>query len=369
MWEKMRQRVNDRISDPIWWNDVLQLAKTVLAAVVAWVIAASVLELPQPFLAPWAALLVVHATVYRTFSKGTQQVAATVVAVVLASAVGEALGLSTTAVAVLLVVALVMGAVPWLGAEATTIATTALVVLTTGFEDDVMLISRLLDTAIGVAVGLVVNVVVWPPLRRHTAAKALDRVDDAIGELLVDIADDLRADRRTEDVEDWIERTRDIDKDLGHAWALVRQAQESARMNPRRSARSMRDPKQWHGLLRRMEQAIADTRSLARTIGAQSRERALDPGFAEPWVEMLGEAGRAAASADPAALLAVRERLAAFTEELRTTERSEEWPIYGAMIINLRNIVDAMDEVAAANPILGRPLRLQIPPGPGAALR
>ena len=39
-------------------------------------------------------------------------------------------------------------------AEATTIATTGLVVLTTGFESDVMLISRLYDTAIGVAVGL-----------------------------------------------------------------------------------------------------------------------------------------------------------------------------------------------------------------------
>ena len=368
MWEKLRERVNDRISDPVWWNDVLQMAKTVLAAVAAWVIAASVLDLPQPFLAPWAALLVVHATVYRTFSKGTQQVAATVVAVVLASAVGEVLGLTTAAIAILLVIALVMGAVPWLGAEATTIATTALVVLTTGFDDDVMLISRLFDTAIGVAVGLVVNVVVWPPLRRHTAAEALDQVDDAIGELLVDMADDLRAGGDVENVDSWIERTRDIDEDLDHAWALVRQAQESARMNPRRPARSMRDPKQWHGLLRRMEQAVADTRSLARTIGAQAGAPAPDRSFAEPWVEMLGDAGRAASSADPAALLAVRERLAAFTDELRRTERSSEWPIYGAMIINLRNIIDSMDEVAAANPIVGRRLRIQIPPGPGAAV-
>ncbi len=83
--------------------------------------------------------------------------------------------------AVLLVVALVLGAVPWLGAEATTIATTGLVVLTTGFESDVLLISRLLDTAIGVAVGLLVNVIVWPPLRRRTAAEAMDRIDDNIG--------------------------------------------------------------------------------------------------------------------------------------------------------------------------------------------
>jgi len=361
MRETIRARIDDRLSDPVWWNDVLQLGKTVLAAVVAWVLAANVLDLPQPFLAPWSALLVVHATVYRTFSKGSQQVAATVVAVLLASAVGEALGQTTAAIALLLVVALVLGAVPWLGAEATTIAATGLVVLTTGFDSDVMLISRLLDTAIGVAVGLAVNALVWPPLRRQTAAKALDRVDDAVGELLVDMADGLATSGSVEDAREWVERTRDIDEDLDQAWALVRQAQESARMNPRRSARAMRDPQQWHELLRRLEQSVAETRSLARTLGAQAHHSALDVRFADRWIGMLREAGRAAVEADPAALVDVRRRLQEFTDDLRSTERSPQWPVYGALIINLRNIVDSLDEVAAANPIRGRPLRLGIP--------
>lgn len=365
--ETWRQRVDDRLGDPIFWNDVLQLAKTVLAAVAAWVIAASVLDLPQPFLAPWAALLVVHATVYRTFSKGMQQVAATVVAVLLATLVGEALGLTTGAIALLLVVALVLGAVPWLGAEATTIATTGLVVLTTGFEDDVMLVARLLDTAIGVAVGLVVNVIVWPPLRRHTAAKALDRVDDGIGQLLADMADGLGDGCQDEDVDGWRDRTRDLEGDLDHAWALVRQAEESARMNPRRSARPMKNPRDWHELLRRMEQAVAEARSLVRTLGGQRAHRETwGESFAEPYISMLGDAGRATSAADPDALLDVRRRLEAFTEELRSTERSPEWPIYGALIINLRNIVDAMDRVAAANPIGGTRLPIRVPGGRAA---
>ena len=37
------------------------------------------LDLPQSFLAPWAALLVVHSTVYRTFAQGARQVGAAVV--------------------------------------------------------------------------------------------------------------------------------------------------------------------------------------------------------------------------------------------------------------------------------------------------
>ena len=35
-------------------------------------------------------------------------------------------------------------------------------------------------------------------------------------------------------------------------------------------------------------------------------------------------------------------------------ERVDQWPHYGALIINLRNILDAMGEVASANP-MGRP--------------
>lgn len=346
-----------RLHDPIWWNDVVQLAKTALAAVVAWVIAAHVLDLTQPFLAPWAALLVVHATVYRTFSRGMKQVAATVIAVVLATSIGELMGLSTGSVALLLVAGLVVGTVPWFGAEATTIATTGLIVLTTGFSDDALLLSRLLDTGIGIGVGLLVNLVVWPPLRRRTAEVAMDRIDDEIGALLIDMAASLREDCTPEDVTGWIDRSRELDGEVDQAWALVRQAQESARWNPRRSAGPVRDPREWRGLLRRLEQAIAEIRSMARTLGSQhARRDAWGATFADAWIELLADAGRAASEADSEAITAVRTRLEALTEDLRASERSAEWPVYGALIINLRNIVDAMDEVATANPIGRQPL-------------
>ncbi len=164
-----------------------------------------------------------------------------------------------------------------------------------------------------------------------------------------------------EDVRGWVDRTRALDGDLDRAWGLVRQAQESARMNPRRSARSMRDPQEWFGLLRRMEQAVAEIRSLARTLGGQTAHRETwGETFADAWISMLGDAGRATSAADPEAVRDVRRRLEVLTEELRATERSSEWPVYGALIINLRNIVDAMVAVAEANPLgLSRvPLRL-----------
>ena len=358
----LRHRLGHRLRDPIIWNDALQLFKTALAAVVAWVLAAGVLDLPQPFLAPWAALLVVHATVYRTVSRGLKQVTATVAAVLLAAAVGQLLGLSTVAIAVLLVVGLLLGALPWFGAEALTVATTALVVLTTGFADDLRLVARLLDTGIGVGVGLLVNLALWPPLRRRTAVAAMDRIDDGIGQLLEEIGQRLADSWDETDVESWVEQTRDLDAQLDRAWALVRQARESSRMNFRRSAREVRDPKEWYQLLHRMEQGVAEVRSMARTLGGQlGADPAWDRDFARAWTDLLVDAGRAVAAAEPRAIRAVRGRLERLVTAVSRERLTAHWPVQGALAVNLRNLLDAMEEVAAANP-----MRPHLWPWPGA---
>jgi hypothetical protein len=351
---RARGRMRGRLRDPVVWNDATQLVKTVTAAVVAWILAAEVWGLPQPFLAPWAALLVVHATVYRSVTRGVRQVAATVVAVLLAALVGELFGLDPVALAVLLTLGMLVGSTSWFAPEATTITTTALIVLTTGWSEDTMLVSRLLDTAIGVAVGLVVNAAVWPPLRRHTAVSAMSHLDDGIGELLQDVGRRLGSGSVDEEVEGWVERSRDLDERVDEAWALVRQAQEGARLNPRRSAREVRDPRLWFDRLRRREQAIAEVRSMARTLGSAVPSEApwADP-FGRVWPGLLVDAGQAVADADAPAVLEVRRRLERLVGEIGEAGTTERWPVHGALIINLRNILDAMDSVVAAMPQRG----------------
>ena len=179
-----------RLRDPVWWTNALQIVKTVVAAVVAWVLAVHVFDIEQAFLAPWAALLTVHATVYRTLRRGVQQVGATVLGVLVAFALGSLLGLNALSLGLAILVGLIAGSVRGLRAETTTAAATALVVLTTGASDDPsMLVSRLLDTGIGIAVGLLVNLLVWPPLRDRSAAHQIDALDDRIGELLSEMAE------------------------------------------------------------------------------------------------------------------------------------------------------------------------------------
>ncbi len=352
-----RRWARERSHDPVFWTELVQAVKTVAAAVLAWVIATSVFHLPQSFLAPWAALLVVHATLYRTFSEGARQVGGAVLGVLLAWAVGNTLGLDPVAVAAVLVAGLALGTVPWVGGGPA-VASTAVIVLATGFTNDNMLVSRLADTAIGIVTGLVINVVVWPPLRSRTAIAAMNALDDHVGELLADIGGGLAAGCTREDVRGWVDRTRDLDEDLDRAWALVRQARESALMNPRRSANELRDPQQWVSLLRRIEQAVAETRSMAQTL-----EHGMDEAgdwesvFREPYVVLLRDAGHAIGSADPRSIRAIRDRLNDLVDRIgheRATPRL--WPVYGALIINLRNILDAMDEVARANPMSQPPL-------------
>ena len=360
----LHPRVRDKSRDPVFWTDVIQLVKTVAAAVIAWILATSVLDLPQSFLAPWSALLVVHATVYRTFSQGVRQVGAAVVGVVVAWAVGNTLGLDPMAVAVALTLGLVVGSVRWFADEATTIAATALIVLTTGFSDnDFVLLSRLADTGIGIAVGLLINLTVWPPLRRRTAISAMDALDDKIGQLLIDMGDGLARGYTAQDVEEWVDRSRSLDEDLDDAWSYVRQARESARMNPRRSAGELKDPRQWMDLLRRMEQALAETRSMARTLAhALAAEQSWDAEFRQGYIAVLHEGGAGIVRAEVHRILTGRARLDELVDLINEQSPiSRLWPVYGGLIINLRNILDSMDEVAGANPLQQPPLPFRRP--------
>jgi hypothetical protein len=108
----------------------------------------------------------------------------------------------------------------------------------------------------------------------------------------------------------------------------------------------MREAERFDEILHRLEQAVAETRSLAGTIGLAPE---LDPAFVATWAGHLRHAGEAVRGADSGAVAEVRGDLAAFARELDPP--SDAWPVYGALIVNLRNIVAALDRVAEAQPV------------------
>ena len=343
--------MHERLRDPVAWTSALQLAKTALAAALAWLLADSVLGIAQPFLAPWAALLTVHATVFGTLRSGAQQVGATVLGVLVAFAAGFLFGVSALSLGVAVLLGLAAGSVRGLRSEATTAAATAIVVLTTGYSDDGgMLAARLLDVGIGVAVGLLVNLLVWPPLRDRGAAHQIDVIDDRIGELLCAVAAGLGGDAPPP-TDDWTERTAELDDEIDEAWHVLGQARESGRLNYRPATRNrMRATDDFADVLHRLAQAVAETRSMVRTIAlARVPPREWDPEFRERWLELLHRTGAAVSDADAERLRAVRAELDALAGEL--SPGGTFWPVAGALIVNLRNIIEALAVVATVQPV------------------
>ena len=271
-----------RLRDPTWWTNALQIVKTVVAAVIAWVLAVYVFDIEQAFLAPWAALLTVHATVYRTFRRGAQQVGATVLGVLVAFALGSLLGLNALSLGLTILVALVAGSVRGLRAESTTAAATALVVLTTGASDEAgALLTRLADTGIGIAVGLLVNLLVWPPLRDRSAAAQVDAIDDRLGELLSEIAATLRGSVGEEDVDGWIDPHQRARR--RHRAGVGRRAPGARERQPQPAPRRARPhaarPRTTTRLLERLEQAVAEhPQHGPHDLARERPARALGPG-------------------------------------------------------------------------------------------
>jgi len=344
-----------RLTDPVVHADLIQIVKTVIAVVVAWLIAVKLVDLPQAFLAPWAALLTVHATVYRTLRRGVQQVGANVIGVLLAFVVAISIGVNFLTFGLAVLVALVVGRHRVLAGEGVTVATTTLVVLTLGYsQDSEILAARLLDSAIGIAVGVVVNFLVFPPLNDRSAAKQVDAVDDELGALFNDLAADIEAGYDEEDAQVWVNRTRDLDGDIDRAWVVVDEAEESGRLNFRMRRVGSGDGPNFSEVLHRLEQAVAETRSMARTLQRETRDASRwAPEFRARWLDMVKELGEAISAADANRLHQMRDRI----EDLRVSLSSQLfadpcWPVYGAMLVNLRNISGAMDVVAAAQPVV-----------------
>ncbi|GGL34348.1 FUSC family protein [Phycicoccus endophyticus] len=351
------RRVLAALASPVTQTDAVQVLKATVAAVLAWWLADAVLALPQAFLAPWVALLTVHATVHRTVWRGGETVLAVGLGVVLSFLIVRYLGASTWSLALAVLVGLVLARLPWVRHEGVTVATTALFVITTGEEGSVeravhLLPDRLLDTVIGVAVALVVNLLVLPPLDDRSAQRQVDDVDRRLGELLTDIADELARPWSQELGEQWVERTRSIDADIDHAWSLVRFSQESRWLNPRRRRHPGGVPEGFADVLRRLEEGVAQVRSIARHLRDSAEEsQDWDPRFRDRFVPLLAEVGRRVA--DPEAEVgALRADLRDLVDELSGEDLAGlMWPLYGALLANLRIVVDVVDDVASASPV------------------
>ncbi|MDD7935372.1 FUSC family protein [Actinomycetospora straminea] len=227
---------------------VIQAVKAAAAAGVAWLLARWVLEAPQPFLAPYAAVfLVVQVTVYRSVRDAGQQLAVVATGVVLALVATLLTGQVVVGLVLVVLVGLLLGRLRVFGEHGHWVAVTALILVTqagpaAGSPVDALV--RLVEIALGAAVGVVVNMLVLPPVYQRDASAALTGVTARLADLLRGVAASLREDQepREDLVHDWLHRARGLDGEARRARDSVAWARESLRLNPLRRRRQSPEP-------------------------------------------------------------------------------------------------------------------------------
>ena len=168
----------------------------------------------------------------------------------------------------------------------------------------------------------------------------------------VGIAEDVGPDFDPDNAETWLRRAREVDVRIDESWALLRQAQESGRFNPRQRDRR-EHVHELEAVLHLLEQAVAETQSMVRTIAISADQaRYWDEDFRSRWCAMLAEHGRGRRRRGRRATRELRTELQRLADDMSTDELAgDQWHEYGGLIVNLRNVIDAVSRVAAPEPL------------------
>ncbi|HUG51898.1 MAG TPA: FUSC family protein [Terrimesophilobacter sp.] len=215
-------------------SPLLQVLKTSLASVGAWVVCVVLLNQPLPIFAAIAALLVVQPSVNLSLAKGIERSLGVVIGVILASGATLLFGHAMWVVLGIIVVSLLLAwALQLTPGSSVQIPISAMLVVAMGAQTPGYAASRVLETMIGAVIGLIVNVVVVPPVLLAPAHDSVTRLADAIATTLESLADGLLSRKNPEVFEKILVDARDLRRLRDAAGSDITRAGDSLMLNPR----------------------------------------------------------------------------------------------------------------------------------------
>jgi Predicted membrane protein len=216
-------------------SPLIQVIKTSVASVGAWLLCALLLDQPLPIFAAIAALLVVQPSVNQSLAKGIERSLGVVIGVVLASTATLLFGHSSWVVLAIIVVALFLAwALQLTPGSTVQIPISAMLVVAMGAQTPGYAGSRVLETVIGAAVGLLVNVAIVPPVLLGPAHESVARLSEGIAGTLEALARGLKSAQSLDRFEEILVAARDLRRLRDEASENIKRAQESLMLNPRR---------------------------------------------------------------------------------------------------------------------------------------
>ena len=215
-------------------SPLLQVVKTSVAAIVAWLICTIVLAQPLPIFAAIAALLVVQPSVNQSLAKGIERSVGVVVGVLLAYGASLLFGHSSWIVLGIIVVSLFLAwALRLSPGSANQIPISAMLVVAIGVQTPDYAVNRIIETIIGAIVGLVINAVIVPPVLLTPAHTAVGNLTENVASTLRALAEALRAPLAGHELSTMLANARKLKGMREVAADAIIRADESLMLNPR----------------------------------------------------------------------------------------------------------------------------------------
>ncbi|MGA6162911.1 aromatic acid exporter family protein [Amycolatopsis magusensis] len=238
---RIRQWFGRAKSDSHERHTLALIGKSALAATVSWVIAYDFLHARSPAFAPFSAVLIMQVTVYQSFVQSLRFVGAVAAGVALQLVLGLLAGPGVVTFVLMTVTALLIGRWRPLGSQGSQVVTAAFfafstyVSASTEVERFTQLGQIILLVVLGCGTGVLVNLLILPPMRYRSAEHGIHTLAHSLCDLLSDVHPALREGLLDEErTSHWRQRAAQLGPLSGQAQSAVRTAKESVYLNPRR---------------------------------------------------------------------------------------------------------------------------------------
>ncbi|OEJ30349.1 hypothetical protein BGK67_02345 [Streptomyces subrutilus] len=217
-------------------DEVLLVAKTVVAAMTAWVLARYLLPPAVSTFAPFTALVALQATVYRSVRDCLQYVGAVSAGATLAATLAAVVGIHGWTFGLLTLIALCVGRIRRFGHQGVQVAIVAFFAFSSGQGQIGYIGDLVASVGIGALCGLAAHFVLAPARHTNHRQQAVTDLYGTIARRLDDLADTLEAsDPDRDHLRQWRRDWRSLSAECERIRHSIEIEIENGRMNPRRT--------------------------------------------------------------------------------------------------------------------------------------
>lgn len=325
---------------------LLQVAKSALATVLAWLVAGWLVPGPAPVFAAIAALLVVQPSLNQSALKAIERSVGVIAGVAIASTLGLLFGSATWVVLTAIVASLLFAwALRMTTGVSNQVVISALLVLALGVSTPGYAGARIIETIIGAAVGLAVSVLLAPPVLVAPARARVDALGLETAATLDRLAGAFTEPRSTAELEELLLTARLLRPMRDAAASALAASAESLALNPR-APRYRPELDELGRLLERFTGIVTQVIGMTRAVRDYGTDELVDDPSAPAIAEQLRRAAhdlRLLTSASAPEVPAHEEPALTRPLEIRSPS-SRNWVLIGSILVDLRRVHEGITE-------------------------